>query len=122
MQSSLARQLALPARPVCADPGRRDRSGSLRCRAEAAPPVSVSRTGPYTGRDPEVKKPAWLRQRAAHGEKYARMRETLGELKLNTVCVEAQCPNIGEVYTQLTTRAAGIFYKISACFCLLCRA
>jgi lipoic acid synthetase len=45
-----------------------------------------------------VKKPAWLRQRAAQGEKYARMRETLGELKLNTVCVEAQCPNIGEVF------------------------
>jgi lipoate synthase len=53
-----------------------------------------------------VKKPAWLRQRAAQGEKYARMRETLGELKLNTVCVEAQCPNIGEVCTQLTPRAA----------------
>ncbi|CAM0883493.1 unnamed protein product [Alopecurus aequalis] len=98
MQSSLARQLVLPTRPGCANPGRRDRSGSVRCRAEAAPPVSVSRTGPYTGRDPEVKKPAWLRQRAAQGEKYARMRESLVELKLNTVCVEAQCPNIGECW------------------------
>jgi lipoate synthase len=53
--------------------------------------------GPYTGRDPDVKKPAWLRQRAPQGEKYAMLRESLGELKLNTVCVEAQCPNIGEV-------------------------
>jgi lipoate synthase len=50
-----------------------------------------------------VKKPAWLRQRAAQGGKYARMRESLGELKLNTVCVEAQCPNIGEVHTVTQT-------------------
>uniref|UniRef100_A0A453FLG3 Lipoyl synthase N-terminal domain-containing protein n=1 Tax=Aegilops tauschii subsp. strangulata TaxID=200361 RepID=A0A453FLG3_AEGTS len=98
MHSSLARQVGPPIRPGCADQARRDRSGSVRCHAEAAPPVSVARTGPYTGRDPEVKKPAWLRQRAAQGEKYARMRESLGELKLNTVCVEAQCPNIGEVF------------------------
>ena len=99
MHSSLARQVGPPIRPGCANQScRRDRSGSVRCRAEAAPPVSVARTGPYTGRDPEVKKPAWLRQRAAHGEKYARMRESLGELKLNTVCVEAQCPNIGECW------------------------
>ncbi|VAH80163.1 unnamed protein product [Triticum turgidum subsp. durum] len=99
MHSSLARQVGPPIRPGCADQSRRrGPSGSVRCRAEAAPPVSVVRTGPYTGRDPEVKKPAWLRQRAAHGEKYARMRESLGELKLNTVCVEAQCPNIGECW------------------------
>jgi lipoic acid synthetase len=72
---------------------------AVRCHGESsssaasgwAPPT------PYTGRDPELKKPAWLRQRAAQGEKYARLRESLGELKLNTVCVEAQCPNIGEV-------------------------
>jgi len=75
----------------------------VRCRAEAAPPVGTAArapVGPYTGRDPEVKKPAWLRQRAAQGEKYARLRESIGELKLNTVCVEAQCPNIGEVRTR----------------------
>lgn len=53
--------------------------------------------GLHTGRDPTVRKPEWLRQRAPHGEKYARLQESLAELKLNTVCVEAQCPNIGEV-------------------------
>ena len=80
----------------------------MRCRAEAAPPVGTAAkapVGPYTGRDPEVKKPAWLRQRAAQGEKYARLRESLGELKLNTVCVEAQCPNIGEVGSNPTRTA-----------------
>uniref|UniRef100_A0A0D9WII9 Uncharacterized protein n=1 Tax=Leersia perrieri TaxID=77586 RepID=A0A0D9WII9_9ORYZ len=76
----------------------------VRCHADA-PPEPEGRTvagwappGPYTGRDPEARKPAWLRQRAAHGEKYARLRESLGELNLNTVCVEAQCPNIGECW------------------------
>jgi lipoyl synthase len=102
MQSSLAR-------PLCAlvwsgsreSSVRWDPRGSVsvvRCQAEAAPPVGTAwATGPYTGRDPEVKKPVWLRQRAAQGENYTRLRESLGELKLNTVCVEAQCPNIGEV-------------------------
>ncbi|CAL4909032.1 unnamed protein product [Urochloa decumbens] len=73
----------------------------VRCQVEreaAAKSVGWAPPGPYTGRDPEVKKPAWLRQRAAQGEKYARLRESLGELKLNTVCVEAQCPNIGECW------------------------
>jgi lipoyl synthase len=74
----------------------------VRCQAEAAPPVGTARAmGPYTGRDPEVKKPVWLRQRAAQGKNYTRLRESLGELKLNTVCVEAQCPNIGEVCVPL---------------------
>ncbi|CAL9056748.1 unnamed protein product [Musa banksii] len=54
--------------------------------------------GLHTGRDPTVRKPEWLRQRAPHGEKYARLQESLAELKLNTVCVEAQCPNIGECW------------------------
>ncbi|CAD6333269.1 unnamed protein product [Miscanthus lutarioriparius] len=82
--------------------GVRSRSTSVvRCQLEGAAEaksVGWAPPGPYTGRDPEVKKPAWLRQRAAQGKKYARLRESLGELKLNTVCVEAQCPNIGECW------------------------
>lgn len=53
--------------------------------------------GPHTGRDPTLQKPDWLRQRAPQGDKFARLKHSIGELKLNTVCVEAQCPNIGEV-------------------------
>lgn len=53
--------------------------------------------GIHTGRDPSIKKPDWLRQRAPHGDKFAKLHQSLSELKLNTVCVEAQCPNIGEV-------------------------
>jgi hypothetical protein len=70
----------------------------VRCQVEeAVKSVGWAPPGPDTGRDPDAKKPAWLRQRAAQGEKYTELRESLGELKLNTVCVEAQCPNIGEV-------------------------
>ncbi|KAF7820381.1 lipoyl synthase, chloroplastic [Senna tora] len=54
--------------------------------------------GPYTGRDPNVKKPAWLRQRAPQGDRFEEIKESLSHLKLNTVCEEAQCPNIGECW------------------------
>ncbi|KAG9439598.1 hypothetical protein H6P81_019763 [Aristolochia fimbriata] len=54
--------------------------------------------GPYTGRDPNVKKPDWLRQRAPQGDKYQEVKDQLSQLKLNTVCEEAQCPNIGECW------------------------
>jgi lipoic acid synthetase len=53
--------------------------------------------GPFTGRDPNVKKPAWLRQKAPQGERFSQIKESISQLKLNTVCEEAQCPNIGEV-------------------------
>uniref|UniRef100_A0A7N0T9I9 Lipoyl synthase, chloroplastic n=1 Tax=Kalanchoe fedtschenkoi TaxID=63787 RepID=A0A7N0T9I9_KALFE len=55
--------------------------------------------GPYTGRDPNAKKPTWLRQKAPQGEKYQEVKESLSRLKLNTVCEEAQCPNIGECWS-----------------------
>lgn len=67
-------------------------------------PVS-GKSGPYpggmglhTGRDPSMKKPEWLRQRAPQGDKFSRLQDSLSKLKLNTVCVEAQCPNIGECW------------------------
>ncbi|KAB5512789.1 hypothetical protein DKX38_029817 [Salix brachista] len=54
--------------------------------------------GPYTGRDPNVKKPEWLRQRAPQGERFEEVKESISRLNLNTVCQEAQCPNIGECW------------------------
>ncbi|GAU34299.1 hypothetical protein TSUD_20050 [Trifolium subterraneum] len=54
--------------------------------------------GPFTGRDPNVKKPEWLRQKAPQGERFSQIKESISQLKLNTVCVEAQCPNIGECW------------------------
>ncbi|KAL2900765.1 Lipoyl synthase chloroplastic [Bienertia sinuspersici] len=54
--------------------------------------------GPHTGRDPNVKKPEWLRQKAPQGKKFEEVKESLSHLNLHTVCEEAQCPNIGECW------------------------
>ena len=43
------------------------------------------------------RKPEWLRKKANAGEQ-AEMRRLLGELKLNTVCQQALCPNIAECF------------------------
>lgn len=48
----------------------------------------------------DSKKPSWLRQRAPQGERYEYLSESLRSLKLNTVCEEAQCPNIGECWNE----------------------
>ncbi|XP_049936417.1 lipoyl synthase, chloroplastic isoform X2 [Nymphaea colorata] len=67
----------------------------------SALPVSRSYpggVGPYTGRHLDVKKPEWLRQRAPEGERYKELKGSLAQLKLHTVCEEAQCPNIGECW------------------------
>ena len=40
--------------------------------------------------------PPWLKTEIPVGENYAKLKKTLSKLNLNTVCVEAKCPNIGE--------------------------
>ncbi|XP_021675849.2 lipoyl synthase, chloroplastic isoform X2 [Hevea brasiliensis] len=54
--------------------------------------------GSHTGRDPNVKKPEWLRQRAPQGDRFQEVKHSLSRLNLNTVCEEAQCPNIGDCW------------------------
>lgn len=43
-------------------------------------------------------KPSWLKVKAPTGENYYRLKDMLAELKLATVCQEAQCPNMGECW------------------------
>ncbi|MFL5416126.1 MAG: lipoyl synthase, partial [Myxococcales bacterium] len=43
-------------------------------------------------------KPEWLKVRMPGGERFARVRDTLRELNLHTVCEEASCPNVGECW------------------------
>jgi lipoic acid synthetase len=43
-------------------------------------------------------KPEWLKVRMPGGERYTKVRDTLRELKLHTVCEEASCPNMGECW------------------------
>lgn len=45
------------------------------------------------------RKPAWLKVPVPGGEGYTRLRTLTRELKLNTVCEEARCPNIGECWS-----------------------
>ena len=46
------------------------------------------------------RKPDWIRVRAPVGEAYNATRKLMRDLKLNTVCEEAACPNIGECWTK----------------------
>ena len=45
---------------------------------------------------PREPKPEWLKVRAPGSENYLRLRGTMRDLELHTVCEEARCPNIGE--------------------------
>ncbi len=43
-------------------------------------------------------KPTWLRVRAPGSQNYVRLKGIMQELRLNTVCEDAHCPNIGECW------------------------
>ncbi|MFC1641361.1 lipoyl synthase [Myxococcota bacterium] len=43
-------------------------------------------------------KPSWFKVRPPAGETYARVKRTLAQLHLSTVCQEARCPNLGECW------------------------
>ena len=47
-------------------------------------------------------KPEWLRVKAPQFERIGNTANLLGDLKLNTVCQEASCPNIGECFASGT--------------------
>ena len=47
-------------------------------------------------------KPSWLIVKAPGGERYQHIKKRARQLKLATVCEEAQCPNIGECWSSGT--------------------
>ncbi len=49
-----------------------------------------------------MKKPDWLKVRLQGGGVTAKVRKTLEDLQLNTVCTEANCPNKMECYERGT--------------------
>ena len=53
---------------------------------------------PLTFVKPREPKPDWLKVRAPGSENYLRLRDIMRGLKLNTVCEDAHCPNIGECW------------------------
>jgi len=47
---------------------------------------------------PREKKPEWLKVRLPSGATYEKVKATLHELKLHTVCEESRCPNVAECW------------------------
>ena len=66
----------------------------------AAPPTEKLRHPEKAHRpdNPVQRKPAWIRVKAPVSQEYHETRELMRGLKLNTVCEEAACPNIGECW------------------------
>ena len=48
---------------------------------------------------PSARKPAWIRVKAPTSRGYLATRKLMRDLRLNTVCEEAACPNIGECWS-----------------------
>jgi len=45
-----------------------------------------------------IQKPDWLKVRLPHGQKYSEVKDIVRSNKLNTVCEDARCPNLGECW------------------------
>lgn len=45
------------------------------------------------------RKPDWLKMRPPSGERFTDIKQTLRDRNLNTVCEEANCPNLGECWS-----------------------
>src|SRR6056297_3275514 len=46
-----------------------------------------------------ARKPEWLKMRPPSGERFTDIKQTLRDRDLNTVCEEANCPNLGECWS-----------------------
>src|SRR5262245_23661966 len=66
--------------------------------AEADTISGVSVEAPLEFVRPREPKPEWLKVRAPGSENYVRLKGIMKDLKLNTVCEDARCPNIGECW------------------------
>ena len=62
----------------------------------------MARIIPLAPSQPRTPKPEWLKVRAPGSPSYLRLKALMRELKLHTVCEEAQCPNIGECWNHGT--------------------
>ncbi|MEN6623886.1 MAG: lipoyl synthase [Smithella sp.] len=66
-----------------------------------------------------LRKPSWLKVRRPYDESCRKIRTTLAELKLHTVCQEAACPNIAECFNSGTATFL-ILGNICTRNCLYC--
>lgn len=56
-----------------------------------------------------IPKPEWMKIRPPTTDKFVEMKKLLKEKKLNTVCAEARCPNIGECWAPEKGRGTATF-------------
>jgi lipoyl synthase len=61
-------------------------------------PLRIIRPRDTSPAIPRAAKPDWLKVRAPGSPNYLRLKGMMRDLKLNTVCEEARCPNIGECW------------------------
>ena len=68
---------------------------------------------------PLLRKPDWIRVKAPVSKEYHATRALMRELRLNTVCEEAACPNIGECWQQrhATVMILGSICTRACAFC-----
>jgi len=66
--------------------------------AQPLPLVQISPRQAPALVQPTERKPGWLKVRAPGGATYNEVRRLLKDLRLNTVCEEAHCPNVGECW------------------------
>lgn len=65
----------------------------------------ISQSDDIIGAKPKskyIRKPEWLRVKVQSGQKLNEVNQLVKELKLNTVCLEANCPNKMECYNRKT--------------------
>jgi lipoic acid synthetase len=69
-----------------------------------------------------LKKPDWLRISLPKGPEYERLRSLIKKYRLNTVCMEAKCPNIFECFSRNTATflILGSNCTRSCRFCSIC--
>src|SRR5208283_6145895 len=66
-----------------------------------------------------LRKPPWLKVRLPYAEECRKIKSTLAELQLHTVCQEAACPNIAECFASGTATFL-IMGNICTRDCLYC--
>ena len=59
----------------------------------------MSNIEPIKAKDQILRKPEWIRVKAPVSKDYLATRDLMRTQKLNTVCEEAACPNIGECWS-----------------------
>ena len=68
----------------------------------------------------QARRPPWLRVKVQHTEGFNEVKSLLGDLKLNTVCEEARCPNIWECWGKHRTATFMILGEICTRACRYC--